>query len=97
MELRERRDDIKNPHALSFGLCFYDTWHIPRSIGFDVNTLFLSGKISWSFPLNNRFSFYLADSFLLMHSRPDRETGADFPPDITRWYNNAQVGIKILL
>jgi hypothetical protein len=84
----------KNAQALSFSLCFYDTWNIPNTPGFDVNTFFLFSKIAYSFPLTGSFSLYAADSFMLLRCRLTRDAGAEFP-DITRWYNSAQFGMKI--
>ena len=96
LELQRMRENkgTKNRHILALSLCFYDTWNIPKTPGFDVNTLFLFSKIAYSFPINDRFSFYAADSFLFLHCRLTRDTGAEFP-DITRFYNSAQLGIKI--
>jgi len=90
-ELRQAKE---NGQALTLSLCFYDTWNIPKTPGFDVNTLFLFSKIAYSFPLTNRFSLYVADSFLFLRCRLTRDAGAEFP-DITRWYNSAQLGIKV--
>jgi hypothetical protein len=96
LELRQTNEDgsPKNGHALNLSLCFYETWNIPNTPGFDVNTLFLFSKLAYSFPLTNRFSLYAADSFLLLHCRLTSDMGEEFP-DITRWYNSAQFGLKI--
>jgi hypothetical protein len=95
LELRQIKDGgTKNGQTLALSLCFYDTWNIPKTPGFDLNTLFLFSKIAYSFPLAGRFSFYAADSFLLLHCRLTRDAGAEFP-DITRWYNSVQFGMKI--
>jgi hypothetical protein len=96
LELRQMNKDgnAKNGQALSFSLCFYDTWNIPNTPGFDINTLFLFSKIAYSFPISDRFSFYAADSFMLLHCHLTRNAGPEFP-DITRRYNSAQFGIKI--
>jgi len=95
-ELRQVKESgsMKNGQALTLGLCFYDTWNIPNTPGFDVNTLFLSSKIAYSFPFTDRFSLYAADSFLFLYCHLTRDAGAEFP-DITRWYNSAQLGIKV--
>jgi hypothetical protein len=96
MELRQTKeeDGTKNGHALSLSLCFYDTWNIPKTPGFDVNTIFLFSRAAYSFPLTARVSLYAADSFLLLHCHLAGDAGEDFP-DITRWYNSAQIGIKV--
>jgi hypothetical protein len=95
LELRQKKEDsAKNGQTLAFSLCFYDTWNIPKTPGFDVNTSFLYSKIAYSLPISDRFSFYAADSFLFLHCHLTRDVGAEFP-DITRWFNSAQVGIKI--
>jgi len=83
-----------NGHTLSLSLCFYDMLNIPNTPGFDVNTLFLFSKIAYSFPLSERLSLYAADSFMLLHCRLTHGAGAEFP-DITRWYNSAQLGVKL--
>jgi hypothetical protein len=99
-ELRQMKEDdgaqsgVKNGHALSFSLCFYDTRNIPRTPGFDVNTIFLFSKLAYSFPLTDKLSLYMADSFLLLYCRMTGDAGVGFP-DITRWYNSAQFGINI--
>jgi len=97
-ELRQMNNEgegvMKNGHVLSLSLCFYDTWNIPKTPGFDVNTIFLFSKIVYSFPLSERLSLYAADNFMLLHCHLNREAGAEFP-DITRWYNSAQIGIKV--
>jgi hypothetical protein len=96
LELRQVKEDggTKNGHSLALSLCFYDTWNIPNTPGFDVNTLFLFSKIGYSFPLSGRFSLYAADSFMFLRCRLTRDAGAEFP-DMTRWYNSVQLGIKI--
>jgi len=106
LELRQIKEDddaysgahsgAKNGHVLSLSLCFYDTWNIPKTPGFDVNTFFLFSKLTYSFPLTNRLSLYAADSFLLLYCHLTNDIGTEFP-DITRWYNSAQFGIKISL
>jgi hypothetical protein len=98
LELRqtEENGEMKNGHALNLSLCFYDTWNIPNTPGFDVNTLFLFSKIAYSFPLTARLSLYAADSFLFLHCHLTSDVDAAFP-DMTRWYNSAQFGIKISL
>jgi hypothetical protein len=80
--------------VLALSVCFYDTWSIPQTSDFDVNTLFLFSKIAYSFPLTGRFSLYAEDNFLLLYCRMTQDAGAEFP-DITRWYNSARFGIKI--
>jgi len=96
LELRQIKEDgAKNGQLLSLSLCFYDTWNLPRTPGFDVNTLFLFSKLTYSLPFTNRFSLFVADNFLLLHCRLTSDMGEAFP-DITRWYNSAQAGIKIL-
>jgi hypothetical protein len=99
LELRQMKEDgaksgIKNGQTLALSLCFYDTWNIPNTPGFDVNTLFIFSKIAWSLPISDRFSFYAADSFLFLRCRLTRDAGTEFP-DMTRWLNSAQFGIKI--
>jgi hypothetical protein len=96
LEMRQTNEDsgAKNGQVLSFSLCFYDTWNIPRTPGFETNTIFLFSKAAYSFPLTGRLSLYAADSFLFLHCRLTRDAGDEFP-DITRWYNSAQFGIKI--
>ena len=96
LELRQTdgENDEINGHVLSLSLCFYDTLNIPNTPGFDVNTIFLFSKLAYSFPLTNRLSLYASDSFLLLHCRMTRDAGAEFP-DITRWYNSVQFGLKI--
>jgi hypothetical protein len=96
MEMRQMNEDggMKNGHVLALSLCFYDTWDLPKISGFNVNTIFLFSKIAYSFPLTGRLSLYAADSFLLLHCHMTHDAGADFP-DITRWYNSAQFGLKI--
>jgi len=100
MELRQINEDDgaysspKNGHVLSMSLCFYDTWDLPHTHSFDINTLFLYSKIAYSFPLTNRLSLYAADNFMLLHYHLINDMGTEFP-DITRWYNSAQFGIKI--
>jgi hypothetical protein len=93
-QIKEEGDNIRKGQSLALSLCFYDTWNIPRTPGFDINTLFFFSKIAYSFPLNDRFSLYAADSFMLLHCRLTRDAGAEFP-DITRWYNSVQLGIKV--
>jgi len=96
MEFREMNEDggVKNGHVLAFSLCFYDAWNIPKTPGFDVNAIFLFSKLAYSFPLTEKLSLYAADSFMLLYCRLTRDAGAEFP-DITRWYNSAQLGLKI--
>ena len=96
LELRQMNDEngAKNGHVLSLNLCFFDTLNIPKITGFDVNTIFLFSKIAYSFPLTGKLSLYAADSFLLLHCRMSQDTGVEFP-DITRWYNSAQLGLRI--
>jgi hypothetical protein len=96
MELRQMNEDdvMKNGHVLAFSLCFYDTWNIPKMPGFDDNTIFLFSKLAYSFPLTEKLSLYAADSFMLLYCHLTRDAGAEFP-DITRWYNSAQLGLKI--
>jgi hypothetical protein len=93
-QMKEEGEDIKKGQSLSLSLCFYDTWNIPKTPGFDINTLFLFSNITYSFPFNDRFSLYAADSFLLLYCHLTRDAGPEFP-DITRWYNSVQLGIKI--
>ena len=99
MELRQIKNSssTKNTQALALDLCFYDAWHIPKTPNFDVNVIFFSSKISYSFPLSGRISFYAADTFQLLNCRPDINAGEAFFPDITRLYNNAQLGLKVSL
>jgi len=96
MELRQVTEEggSKNGHVLALNLCFYDMWNIPKTPGFDVNTIFLFSKLAYSFPLTEKLSLYAADSFMLLYCRLTRDAGAEFP-DITRWYNSAQFGLKI--
>jgi len=96
MELRRTNEEgvMKNGQALTFSLCVYDTWNIPKTPGFDVNTIFLFSKLAYSFPITDKLSLYAADSFLLLYCHLTRNAGAEFP-DITRWHNNAQLGLKI--
>ena len=93
-ELQQTREvgGRKKGRALALNFCFYDTWHLPKTPNFDVNTHFLSSKMSYSLPLTGKFSFYVADSFLLLHCRLAR--GEELP-NILRWYNNTQIGIKV--
>jgi len=84
---------INNGQSLSLSFCFYDMLNLPRTPGFDVNTIFLFSKIAYSFPLTKKLSLYAADSFLLLHCRL-KNAGDEFP-DITRWYNSVQLGLKI--
>jgi len=85
---------LKNGQVLAFNLCFYDTWNILHTPGYQVNTIFLFSKLAYSFPLTERLSFYLADCLLFLYCHMLEDVGAEFP-DITRWYNSAQVGVKI--
>jgi len=96
LELRQMKEKsgVKNGQTLALSLCFYDTWNIPNTPGFDINALFLFSKIAWSFPVSDRFSFYAADSFMFLRCHMTRDAGAEFP-DMTRWLNSAQFGIKI--
>jgi hypothetical protein len=96
LELQQIIDNtgIKNGHALALGLCFYDMWSIPRTPGPENNTMFLAAKISYSFPISGRVSLFVANNFLLLHSSLTGNEGPDYP-DITRWYNSAQAGVKI--
>jgi len=96
LELRQIKEDgAKNGQVLNLSVCFYDTKNTPRTPGFDVNTMFLFSKLAYSLPFTNRFSFYVADNFLFLHCRLTSDIGEEFP-NITRWYNSAQFGIKIL-
>ena len=94
LELRQKKEDdgAKNVHSLALSVCFYDTWDIPRTPGFDANTLFLFSKLAYSFPIAGTFSFYVANSFQLLHCR--LKGSSEYFPDITRWYNSVHVGIK---
>jgi hypothetical protein len=94
-ELRQRTEEsrAKPGHSLALSLCFYETWNIPNTPGFDINTRFLFSKIAYSFPLSGRLSLYAADSFLLLHCRMTHDEGPQFP-DLTRWYNSFQIGMK---
>jgi hypothetical protein len=96
-ELRQmnNEDVMKNGQVMSLSLCLYDTWNIPnpRIPNFDINVIFLFSKIACSFPLTERLSFYAADSFLLLHCRLTKEISGK--PDVTRWYNSAQCGLKV--
>jgi len=96
LELRQINEEggKKNGHFLAFSLCFYDTINIPKTPGFDVNAIFLFSKLAYSFPLTDKLSLYAADSFMLLHCHLTRDAGAEFS-DITRWYNSAQLGLKI--
>jgi len=96
LELRQSKKDSAagNGQALALSLCFYDTWNIPKTPGFDVNTLFLFSKIAYSFPINDRFSLYAADNFMFLRCRLANNTSAEFP-DMTRRLNSAQFGIKV--
>jgi len=80
--------------VLSLSLCLYDTLNLPYTPSFDVNTIFFFSKLAYSLPLTKRLSLYAADSFMLLYCRLTRDAGAEFP-DITRWYNSAQLGLKI--
>jgi len=86
----------KNGQVLALSLCFYDTWNIPNTPGFEVNTLFLNSMLSYSFPLTKKLSIYAADNFMLLYCRLFNNADIEFP-DITRWYNSARIGIKISL
>jgi len=96
LELRQMKGDdgMGNGQSLALALCFYDGWKITNTPGPATNTLFLFSKISYSFPLTAKLSLYAADSFMLLHSRLTGDHDAQFP-DITRWLNNAQFGIKV--
>jgi len=99
MELRQIKEEdgvgnaANNGQSLSLSLCFYDMWNLPRTPGFDVNSIFLFSKIAYSFPLTKKLSIYAADSFLLLHCR--LKGASDEFPDITRWYNSVQLGLKL--
>jgi len=96
LELRQMNGEsvMKNGKNLSLSLCFYDTWNIPNTPGFHVNTLFFFSKLAYSFPITEKLSFYAADTFMLLYCRLTYDAGRDFP-DITRRYNSAHLGIKI--
>jgi hypothetical protein len=96
MELRQVTEEggKKNGHVLALNLCFYDTWNIPKTPGFDVNTIFFFSKLAYSFPLTDKLSLYAANSFILLYCHLTRDAGEEFP-DITRWFNSAQLGLKI--
>jgi len=97
MELRQTKENgAKNGQVLNLNLCFYDAWNIPRTPGLDVNMFFLFSRLAYSLPLTDRLFLYMADSFIFLHCRLTSDMGEEFP-DITRWYNSAQFGIKILL
>ena len=97
MELRQKKENgAKNGQLLSLNLCLYDAWNIPRTPGFEVNTLFFFSRLAYSLPLTDRLSLYMADSFMFLYCHLINDMSAVFP-DITRWYNSAQLGIKILL
>ena len=84
----------KNGQSLSMNLCFYDTWNIQKTTpGVDNNTLFLSSNINYSFPMSDILSFYLGNTFLLLHCNLKEDAGPGFT-DITRWLNNSQLGVK---
>jgi len=97
LELKQMMENKKNGQAIALSLCFYDTCNIPNTPGFDVNALFLSSKIAYSFPFTGKLSLYVADSFLLLRCCLTRDANVEFPPDITRWYNNVMFGIKVSL
>jgi len=94
-ELQQIKEEsgVNNGQSLSLSLCFYDMLNLPRTPGFDVNTIFLFSKIAYSFPLTKSLSLYAADSFLLLQCR--LKGASDEFPDITRWYNSVQLGLKI--
>lgn len=96
-ELREMKENslMANGQSLTLSLCVFGTFfRLLNTPGFDNNALFFSARIAYSLPLGNRFSFYAADNLLCLYCRPAGDAAAQFP-DITRWYNNAQFGIKI--
>ncbi|MHC6204416.1 DUF3943 domain-containing protein [Breznakiellaceae bacterium SP9] len=80
--------------TLSLNLRVYDTWNIPRTPGFKMNAAFGNGELRWVLPLTENFSFYVADTFSVLHINVTREESEQFP-DITRWYNSAQVGVQL--
>jgi len=96
LELRQMKENnsTKNTQALDMSLCFYDGLKITRTPGPATNTFFLFSNISYSFPLTDKLSSYVADSFMLLHSNLTKDLGVTFP-DITRWTNNVQLGLKI--
>ncbi|MDR0447508.1 MAG: DUF3943 domain-containing protein [Treponema sp.] len=100
MELQQMKDDgdggKKNGQALALNLCFFDTWRLHDSPHYDNNTLFLFSKITYSFPLTDRHSIYAANSFQLLYTRLLHDEGFEYP-NIMRWHNNTQFGIKITL
>ena len=95
LELRQIMEGSKKAgQVLGLGFRFYDTWSLYKTPSFDANTFFLSSSINYSFPLTERLSLYIADNFMLLHCDPINDAAAVFP-DITRFYNNAEVGVKI--
>ena len=100
LELRQMKENIpmKNGQSLTLGLCFYETWRFPfYSMAFNNYKSFLYSMLTYSLPLTGNLSLYIADNFNFMHIDPiGKNTAAVFPP-ITRWFNNAQIGIKISL
>lgn len=85
----------KNGQALLFSLCFYDTWYISKTTPYvDNRTNFLYSNINYSFPMSDIMSFYIGDSFYLMHCEIKEDAGPRFS-NLTRWLNNAQVGARI--
>jgi hypothetical protein len=100
LELRrlmgDPRAEEKKEQVLTFNLRFNDAWTIPNTPGFLMNVIFSNAELKWAFPLTHKFSLYVADSFAFMHVNLLHEKSPDFP-NITRWYNCVQVGVKILL
>jgi hypothetical protein len=82
--------------VLTFNVRFNDAWTIPNTPGFVMNVIFSNAELKWAFPLTHKFSLYVADSFAFLHINLLHEKSPDFP-NITRWYNCVQVGVKILL
>jgi len=97
LELRQMKDNspMKNGHALAMSLCFYDGWKISKTPGPESNTQYLHSKIAYSFPISDRFSIYLADTFMFLHIGLT-DKSKEYFPDLTRWLNISQAGIKII-
>jgi len=98
LELRQMKEDqpMKNGQSLALALCFYETWRFPfYGLAFNNYKSFLYSKLTYSLPLTGNLSFYFADNFNFLRVDPIGDYAAlNFPP-ITRYFNNAKIGIKI--
>ena len=96
LELRPKKEegDTKNEQDLKLTLCLFDSYNYPSTPGPRANTFFLFSNIAYSFPLAGNLSLYLADSFSFLNCNLTENLGPDFT-DISRWFNNTQVGLKI--